>query len=222
MSKALSGNFETIAQTSNHGIFVSDHPETNNCVSVSQYSCLKWLLNPLGRCTTYLAKLEHRVPNMTSATFFPTRWPTSTYGPGLHNHEIHAEQSACARGWSAARTALHLCTLYRHLPSEAADFQCFLHYAGNIYYLGRGVPLQCFLDSLEAKYREVTVFTTSIDEFMGVDMATVTGQCAEELVPGSKNRGLGTQFAWAFRWMAVKCNQWRIGHEYQSLLQELD
>ncbi|KAF2622261.1 hypothetical protein BU25DRAFT_480822 [Macroventuria anomochaeta] len=160
---------------------------------------------------------------MTYATFFPTRWPASTYGPGLHNYEIHTEQSSCAHGWSAARAALHLQTLYSHLSSDGADDRSFIHYDGNVYSLGEGVPLPCFLDRIEAKYRDVTVLTIWFNDRRGiVDVDVLKGQCAEALVPGSQNRGFATQFSWAFRWMFAKCLRGRIGREYGRLLSDLD
>ena len=141
---------------------------------------------------------------MTSATFFPTRWPSSTFGPGLHNFEIHTEQSSCARGWSAPRAALCLQTLYGHLHSKDAG-QSWLHYDGKVYALCRGSPLPCFLNEIEAKYKDVTVVAVRTNKRKLSVPVVLNGQCAEELVPGSQNWGLATQFAWAFRWKFAKC-----------------
>ncbi|KAJ8113110.1 hypothetical protein OPT61_g4693 [Boeremia exigua] len=148
---------------------------------------------------------------MSSARFFLTRWPSSTFGPGLHNHEIHAEQSACARGWSAARASICLQSLYRDLPPKDVGykFQSFLHYNGNTYLMGAGLPPLCFLNEIEAKYKDITVMATRINNYRFVETRVIFGQCAEELVPGSQNRGLATQFAWAFRWHFKKCPRQR-------------
>lgn len=144
------------------------------------------------------------------------------FGPGLHNFEIHAEKSSCARGWNALRAALHLQNLYKYLPSEDAVAQSFFHYNGNVYSLGRGIPLPSFLDEVEAKYKDVTVLATWINDQRGLDMNVLIGQCAEELVPESQNRGLATQFSWAFRWTFAKCQRARIGRKDNCLLSELD
>jgi hypothetical protein len=152
---------------------------------------------------------------MTSATSFPVRWPSSTFGPGLHNLEIHAEQSSCGRGWSAARAALHLQTLYGCLSWDNTD--CFIHLDGSVYRLGRGLPLPFFLDELEAKHENISVLMATLNRANGVDVAVLAGECAEELVPGCQNRGSASQFSWAFRWMLVKSRPCKIRREYDSL-----
>lgn len=147
---------------------------------------------------------------MTSRTFFPTRWPTSTFGPGLHNLEIHAEQSSSARGWSASRAAICLQSLYSRLWARNVDVQSWFHYDGNVYHMGRGVPLPCFMSEVEAKYKDITVMATKGDIWRNVDTTVYYSQRREELVPGSLNRGSMTQVAWALRWHFARCKRQRV------------
>lgn len=159
---------------------------------------------------------------MTSTTFFPTRWPSSTFGPGLHNYEIHGEQSSCARGWNASRAALHLQTLYSHLRPYRATEQSYFCYDGNIYSLWRGFPLPCFLNSIEAKCKDISVLKIRFEKVRSVSMAVVIGHCAEKLVPTSHHWELSSQFPWAFRWMFTKCNRQKAEEINYCLSGELD
>lgn len=159
---------------------------------------------------------------MTSATFFPARWPTSTFAPGLHNLEIHAEQCSSARGWSAARSALFLQVLYAETSPDDADIQSFFHYDEEVYILGRGPALLCFLDEIEAKYKEITVVEAWVNRESTINTVVINGQCEEELVPGSQNRGHASQFAWAFRWRFKKSIRSAAEREYNQLLSEVD
>ena len=143
------------------------------------------------------------------------RWPSSAFGPGLHNFEVHAEQSACARGWSAARAALHFQTLYG--CSSSYDTDAFIHFDGNMYCLGRNLALPRFLNEIEAKYKDVSVLVIALNRANVVDVAVLKGKCDEELVPGSQNWGLATQFSWAFRWMFAKSKRRTIREEYDIL-----
>lgn len=134
--------------------------------------------------------------------------------PGLHNLEIYAEQSLCARGWSATRAALDLQILYGCLPLNDANTKSFVHYNGNVYCLGEGVPLPCFLNEVEAEHEDISVLMTEFDEREGGSIMVLNGRCAEELVPGSQNRGSASQFAWTFRWAFAMCRRGRIGWEH--------
>lgn len=84
------------------------------------------------------------------------------------------------------------------------------------------MPLSIFLDEIEAKYEDVTVMAMCAEKGNGVNAVVLTGQCDEELVPGSQDRGRATQFAWAFRWMFAKCQRGQIGRAYDCLLLEVD
>lgn len=150
---------------------------------------------------------------MSSATFFPTRWPSTTFGPGLHNLETHIEQSTSARGWSAPRAAICLQGLYSRLWAKDGGVHSWLHYDRNIYLIGRGNPLSCFMNEVEAKYKDTTVLTTKVNMKRKIVTKVLYGQCVEELVPESQNRGSAAQFAWAFRWHFRKCERQRgINH----------
>lgn len=144
---------------------------------------------------------------MTSATFFPTRWPPSTFGPGLHNLEVHAARSASARGWSAARAAICLQALYNRFWAQKSDVQSWLHCNGEVYSLQNGRPLPSFMNEVEAKYRDVTVLATKVNARREITTTVLYGECAEELVPGSQNRGSASQFAWAFRLYFPRCKR---------------
>lgn len=159
---------------------------------------------------------------MTSATFFSTRWPATTFGPGLHNLELHAQSSSCARGWSASRAALFLQSMYRYLPTEDADVQSLLPLNGDVYRLCKGWSLSIFLDESEAKYREFTVIATWAVGEENMNNVVLNGDCEEELVPGSQNCGNAMQFAWALRWMFAKSSKGRTGRKYDCLLSEVD
>lgn len=159
---------------------------------------------------------------MTSATFFPRRWPTSTFGPGLHNLEIHSAQSFSARGWSSAQNAIFLQSLYAGSPFADIDIRSFFHYNGNVYILGYSSPLLCFLDEVEAKYKEFTVVEAWKYRNRIVGAIVVNGQCEEELVPGFQGRGDAAQFAWAFRWGFRQWVRMRAEREYERLMPDVE
>ncbi|KAJ4994260.1 hypothetical protein SVAN01_00089 [Stagonosporopsis vannaccii] len=146
---------------------------------------------------------------MSSASFFSTRWPPSTYGPGLHNLDFHAADSALARGWSAPRAAICLQALYSRFWAQGSDVQSWLHINGDIYSLGKGIPLRNFMNEVEAKYKDVTVLVTKVDARGEISTTVLYGDCAEELVPGSQNCGSSIQFAWAFRLYFPRCRRER-------------
>lgn len=81
--------------------------------------------------------------------------------------------------------------------------------------------MSIFLNEIEAKYREVTVMATWVDENELIDTVVLNGHCAEELVPESRNRGKAMQFAWALRWMFAKCQRDDSG-VYKDFLSEVD
>jgi hypothetical protein len=159
---------------------------------------------------------------MTSATFFPRRWPTSTFGPGLHNLEIHSAQSFSARGWSSAQNAIFLQSLYAGSPFADVGIRYYFHYNGDLYILSYSSPLLCFLDEVEAKYKEVTVVEVWKYRNIIVGAIVVKGQCEEELVPGSQGRGDAAQFARAFRWGFRRCVRMRAERKYERLMPEMD
>lgn len=72
--------------------------------------------------------LEHDFSNI-----LPDALPCDYVRPGLHNLEIHAHKSSCARGWSASRVALLLQCMYRYLPTEDDDIEPLLHLNGDVY-----------------------------------------------------------------------------------------
>lgn len=146
---------------------------------------------------------------MSSANFFTTGHLSTTFGPGLHTLELRAQQSASAQSWNTPRAAICLQALYTRLWAREGDVQSWLHYDGNVYSLGRGVPLPSFMNEVEAKYRDVTVLATKANARGEVEMAVLHGECEEELVPGSQNRGCASQFAWAFRLYFPKCRRER-------------
>jgi hypothetical protein len=168
------------------------------------------------------ALIARKILNMSSATFFPMCGPTATFGPGLHNLEMQAQRSLCARGWSAPRAALSLQSLYRQLPTKNADVRCLLHLNGDVYRLCKGYPLPIFLDEVEAKYRDMTVMAMCVNEDKVQNIVVLNGHCKEELVPGSQNRGNAMQFAWALRWMFAKCKRGGIDRVYDRLLSDVD
>ena len=159
---------------------------------------------------------------MTSATFFPRRWPTSTFGPGLHNLEIHSAQSFSARGWSAAQNAIFLQSLHAGSPFADTRICSFFHYNGNVYILCYSSPLLCFLDEVEAKYKEVTVVEAWKYRGRVVNTMVVNGGCEEELVPGSQGRGDAAQFAWASRWGFRQWVRTEAEREYECLMPEVE
>ena len=158
---------------------------------------------------------------MTSATFFPRRWPTSTFGPGLHYQEIHSAQSLSARGWSSAQNAIFLQSLYAGSPFADTGISSFFHYNGNVYILGYSSPMLCFLDEVEAKYKEVTVVEAWKYRNRIVDAMVVNGGCEEEFVPGCEGRGVAAQFAWAFRWAFRQWVRTEAEREYECLMPEV-
>jgi hypothetical protein len=159
---------------------------------------------------------------MTSATFFPRRWPTSTFGPGLHNLEIHSAQSFSARGWSSTQNAIFLQSLYAGSPFADTGARSFFHYNGNVYILSYSSPLLCFLDEVEAKYKEVTVVEVWKYGSRIIGAMVVKGRCEEELVPGSQDRGDAAQFAWAFRWGFRRWVRTEAERVYECLMPEVD
>jgi hypothetical protein len=69
-----------------------------------------------------------------------------------------------------------------------------------MYIIGYNSPLLCFLDEVEAKFKEVTVVEAWKFRSRIVDAMVINGRCEEEFVPGCEGRGGAAQFAWAFRW----------------------
>ena len=111
--------------------------------------------------------------------------------------------------------------MYRYLSTEDSDVQSLLHLNGDVYQLCKGWPLSIFLDEIEASFRDVTVMSTWAFGEDSTDNVVLNGDCEEELVPSSQNRGNATQFAWALRWMFAKCPRRRTDREYDCLLADV-
>jgi hypothetical protein len=98
-----------------------------------------------------------------------------------------------------------------------------MYYQGDVYRLGKGFPLPYFLDRIEAKCKDVSIFVAASDESADVDVSVVVGQCLEtELVLSHLDSSLDIQLSWAVRWRFAKCKKWRVRKDYGLSLEELD
>lgn len=161
---------------------------------------------------------------MTSSSFYYSRYfPASTYGPGLHNLEIHAEKSSSAHAWNPAHAALHLQLLYSQSCTEDTDCQTYLSTGGNVHNLGKGILLPCFVRAIEAQCKDSLVWIATTDEVGDVDVTVITSQDEDQKMDSrAKEKALALQFSWALKWGFVKCKRWKISGEYDCLLDELD
>lgn len=100
------------------------------------------------------------------------------------------------------------------MSSDDPDFRILFCYDGDVYSLGSGPVLLCFLDEVEAKYKWITVMEAWVDRMESPVAMTINGRCEEELIPGSQNRGQASQFAWVFRCVFKKCVRTEAGREY--------